>query len=465
MPACDDGARNAAETDIDCGGDVCEGCEAGEICADGMDCLSARCVGTTCVAASCEDGLLNGEETDVDCGGPICGICSGGMVCLVDRDCVATCDAGLCATSSCDDDTMNADETDTDCGGGDCPACTAGSMCGVAEDCVSRVCSGTCAMAACDDTVLNGDESDTDCGGSCAPCADGLICGVDVDCEGTCEASRCVSCTDGAQNQDESDVDCGGTICGGCGPGAMCTTDGDCTGVCDTTGTCSGFSCYAGPARVLVYEPGGTTQTSWFPPGTSTTVASDAVWRTMTTADFASYDIIFIAGGRCAGSLDSVMGLAQDTRTVWGPAVRGRIVITADDADLHGGPQAERFTRNLIDWLKEPGRTADGGSTSLYMSWGCTMGSYTAGARGTPERFTSVLGTGVTGERSNPCAAVAVTRAGSGHPVVSGLPPFWDCPFHGGFPSLPTGYGSLTSATTAPGSSVIAAREAPMPCL
>lgn len=466
-PACDDGSLNGTESDIDCGGSGCPACEAGGTCSDGSDCASGRCVGTTCVAANCDDGLHNGAESDVDCGGADCGVCSGGQMCLTDGDCVSTCDGGACAVSACDDGVQNADETDVDCGGGTCPACAVGGSCGAGADCESLVCTGgTCDDAACDDAVANGDETDVDCGGSCPSCGDGLVCGIDDDCTGTCETGLCVSCGDGAQNQDESDVDCGGALCGGCDVGAMCTSDADCTGTCDASGTCVGSSCYGGPARVLVYEPGGTTQTAWFPPGTSVTIATEPMWRTMTTTDFAGYHVIFIAGGRCGGTMDSVLGVAQDTISGWGPAVGGRIVITADDADLHGGAPAELFTRNLIDWLKGPGRTSDGGGTSLYLSWGCTMNtSYAAGAPGSPERFASVIGAGATGERSNPCDSVMPTSAGTTHPLLAGLPPFWACPFHGGFPTLPPGFVSLTDATIAPTSSVIAVREAPGPCL
>lgn len=336
--------------------------------------------------------------------------------------------------------------------------------------------SGLCNAPGCGDSVLNGLETDLDCGGGeCIGCADGLTCVVDRDClSGVCTGGTCQAptCTDGVFNGAETDVDCGGPTppgCPRCATGRRCDATSDCaTDMCDM-GYCGGAAmCNSGPARVLVYQPGGTTGNAWFPAGTMTTVASEAMWRTLTTDDFGQYDIIFIAGGRCGGTLDSVMGAAQDTLGAWGPAVRGRIVITSDDADFHGGTEAEAFFRNLIDWLKVPGRNADAGRTSLYMSWGCTMvnsGGYMPGLRGTPEMFEAVLGTGVTGDATNYCASVAATSAGMTHPVLTGISSFWSCPFHGGFGSLPAGFTSIVDGTIAPMGPVVAVRPSPMPCI
>lgn len=47
--------------------------------------------------ASCVDGLVNQDETDVDCGGSICDPCENGQACGVSGDCLSTsCDGGLC---------------------------------------------------------------------------------------------------------------------------------------------------------------------------------------------------------------------------------------------------------------------------------------------------------------------------------------------------------------------------------
>ena len=333
---------------------------------------------------------------------------------------------------------------------------------------------GLCNAPGCGDGVQNGMETDLDCGGGdCIGCADGLDCVVDRDClSGVCMGGTCQvpNCTDGVFNGDETDVDCGGpTTCPRCATGRRCDATSDCdVDMCDM-GYCGGAAmCRSGPARVLVYQPGGTTGTAWFPPGTVTTIASDAMWRSLSTADFGQYDIIFIPGGRCSGTVDSVMGTAFDTVSTWAPAVRGRIVISTDDADLHGGPDGMAFYSNLIDWLKVPGRNVDAGRTSLYMSWGCTLiGSWTAGSRGTPETFASAIGMGATGDTQNYCNSVAPTMDGMSHPLLAGIgaPPYWGCPFHGGFATIPSDYTTLISGTTGPMSPVLAVRDSPMPCI
>jgi hypothetical protein len=45
---CSDGIKNQDETDIDCGGVSCSGCDAGEDCSTSYDCLSTICSGGVC---------------------------------------------------------------------------------------------------------------------------------------------------------------------------------------------------------------------------------------------------------------------------------------------------------------------------------------------------------------------------------------------------------------------------------
>jgi cellulase/cellobiase CelA1 len=90
---------NGLETDIDCGGGVCDPCADGGNCNIGDDCSSGNCAGGTCVAApTCQDTTRNGGETDVDCGGPDCDPCGLGLGCTSDSDCLsANCDGGICS--------------------------------------------------------------------------------------------------------------------------------------------------------------------------------------------------------------------------------------------------------------------------------------------------------------------------------------------------------------------------------
>ena len=69
---CNDGVRNGAETDVDCGGGTCAACGAGQACSVHA---TARpvCTGNVCRPAT-SDGVKNGAET-VDCGGGSCAGC------------------------------------------------------------------------------------------------------------------------------------------------------------------------------------------------------------------------------------------------------------------------------------------------------------------------------------------------------------------------------------------------------
>lgn len=48
MARCDDGLRNGAETDVDCGGS-CSPCPTGDTCLQGSDCLSMECLNNICI--------------------------------------------------------------------------------------------------------------------------------------------------------------------------------------------------------------------------------------------------------------------------------------------------------------------------------------------------------------------------------------------------------------------------------
>ncbi|MEM9458710.1 MAG: hypothetical protein AAGF11_31325 [Myxococcota bacterium] len=144
---CSNGIQDGDETDVDCGGSCPDRCDDGEGCSIDDDCLSEQCGDDlTCTPppAGCRDGVLNGDETDIDCGGS-CPGCEDGQSCNEGSDCLSTiCDAGVCVSPSCRDGVLNGDETDVDCGGS-CPGCENGQMCNENADCLSMVCDGgTC---------------------------------------------------------------------------------------------------------------------------------------------------------------------------------------------------------------------------------------------------------------------------------------------------------------------------------
>jgi len=54
-PTCGDDVQGGTETDVDCGGDLCQPCDNGQSCSDGSDCASS----------SCTDGYCMGEISSV----------------------------------------------------------------------------------------------------------------------------------------------------------------------------------------------------------------------------------------------------------------------------------------------------------------------------------------------------------------------------------------------------------------
>ncbi len=101
--ACVDGQKNGMESDIDCGGTCTDKCSVGQACTAGTDCVSSFCNATTqrCVATSCQDGTKNNAETDIDCGGTLCAACSAGKACQGDTDCAGgfSCVSSVCVAS------------------------------------------------------------------------------------------------------------------------------------------------------------------------------------------------------------------------------------------------------------------------------------------------------------------------------------------------------------------------------
>ena len=86
---CDDGKKNGAEGDVDCGGACDKKCDDGAACAQSSDCANAACKGDVCQPPSSTDGVKNGDESDVDCGGKSTGApgCAVGKLCNVHADC------------------------------------------------------------------------------------------------------------------------------------------------------------------------------------------------------------------------------------------------------------------------------------------------------------------------------------------------------------------------------------------
>jgi hypothetical protein len=120
-PHCTNGVRDAGETDVDCGGSDCQPCATGQACANAGDCAIGACNANShqCVASSCQDGVRDAGETDVDCGGPCAG-CATGRACSSGPDCASgfcSVNTHACVASQCQDGVRDGGETGVDCGG------------------------------------------------------------------------------------------------------------------------------------------------------------------------------------------------------------------------------------------------------------------------------------------------------------------------------------------------------------
>jgi hypothetical protein len=265
--ACENGLKDNAETDVDCGGPQSSpGCPAscadGQFCATDCDCASGtactvdmmsgirKCTAgaipvlTNCPGIICANKKKDSSESDVDCGGG-CPGCAVDKACNTNDDCLSkTCTDGKCTKATCTDTAKNGTESDVDCGGGDCPTCAIGKLCLMPTDCASGVCGvsgGTNVCTTCPDMAKNGTETDVDCGGAlCPKCADKKDCLVNSDClSNACAAGTCVSCTDMLKNGTETDIDCGGA-CSQCAGGKKCSLPSDCASNSCVGGVCLG---------------------------------------------------------------------------------------------------------------------------------------------------------------------------------------------------------------------------------
>jgi hypothetical protein len=70
---------------------LCDGLGNCVVCLEAPDCPAEKpvCLNNECLVPTCGDMLKNGVETDVDCGGMDCSGCDNGQDCLIASDCVS----------------------------------------------------------------------------------------------------------------------------------------------------------------------------------------------------------------------------------------------------------------------------------------------------------------------------------------------------------------------------------------
>jgi len=235
--------------------------DTGEPCQQDTDCASDACdaIAHQCVSSQCADHRQDGTESDIDCGGLLCDACGGGKRCLNNLDCRA---AEYCSSSHvcvgpipdaatpppCQDACVLGDQEcsllpqvctydgagfTVSCeapgegtwtcvaGSAGCTVWAAGAACSAAGPC----CAG-CQQVTCDAGVGS-------LCWSCPPGSSGQPCEQDTDCvSNACDAlsHACTTsqCADQRQDGLETDVDCGGPDCTPCLRGQRCLSNRDC---------------------------------------------------------------------------------------------------------------------------------------------------------------------------------------------------------------------------------------------
>jgi hypothetical protein len=428
--------------------------------ACGTGCASTEiCVGGTCTACTDPKVRCSGVCVDLKSDPTNCGTC--GKACVGAEKCVAgacavVCDAGTtkCGTTCV---TLTTDKTN-------CGAC--GKVCATGEECISASCEKVCVAPT------------TKCFGSCVDITSDTsncsACGAACSSGATCVASKCVC--------GSSSTMCGGVCidtksdpfnCGGCG--IVCGFSGTCSagacvcaspltkcsGLCsdltvDTNncGACgkkcaSGESCVAGVCKfvapkcnpgtttnVLFYGPVGSAETSFLPAGSVTTIATDASWKAMTAADFAKYQIVVIGEGSYGSA--TPWDTANLTKSVWTPAITGRVVVHTLDPSAHGVAGATTWAKAAFSWLSKGPGTAlyvgpDYGSRKLDFLSG--FGAWTALGQITD---------GVAGDDVHILVSTHGTMVGSTDSSLSS----WGYSYHGAITGFPSPFVAITNTTS-----------------
>lgn len=192
------------------------------------------------------------------------------------------------------------------------------------------------------------------------------------------------------------------------------------------------------------------------------TFADEARWRSLTRADFAAFNALWIDAGNCALSTPSaaapVYAAVEETRDVWSAAITGHFEISGSDSDLHLGTHAgaQRFVINSYHYV------TSGAGTGLFASVGCIFFNSPAD---TPVPWLQGIGDfHVTGDG---CTDGQVLEPGAArHPVHIGINPpattlqlpqdlAWGCFTHSHFNRHPPSFQRVYSIGSGEGSGVI----------
>lgn len=366
---------------------------------------------------------------------------------------MATCLGGTCQVTGCnagygDCNKQSGDGCEVDLAGdpANCSAC--GMACPGRMNATSTCKDGTCAFLCatgfgnCDDSPDDGCEADlrTD-PANCGSCL--AKCGTRPNATAACAMSMCaVKCIAGHDN-------CDGDLGNGCEtPTAADPKNcGKCGMTCGAGDACIGGTCKTAP-KALFYRV--SQEKNFLPFGITIVVADATMWKSLGTADFASYALIVI-GDDPAAPLAPDYAAAYETRALWTAAVTGRVVVTALDPTYHAGSSTPAIKAGATTFVKAALAWALGGSgTGLYVSsdWN---------SRGLD--FLSAFGTFE--EATGSPDKIHVTMPS--HPAMAGSTDetlsAWATSGHAFITKIPPPFVSLASETSAPSHHVVLVRE------
>jgi Ca2+-binding RTX toxin-like protein len=213
----------------------------------------------------------------------------------------------------------------------------------------------------------------------------------------------------------------------------------------------------ASAASVLVYGPSdGLESTVATDAGHAVTVADEATWASMTTAQFAALDaIVFGDDEPC-----SAFTTAEDNRTTWSPAVSEGIVVGSFDPSAHddgAGPnQTEELVNNSINFAVAGTRGGTGLSVSCAFEFG-TPGTVTL-----LDQFGTFQFDGESRD--------TITILAPSHPVIVGPPTLtesgldnWGQSAHSGFTTFPASFEVIALGENGSTEPVLIAKDPPPP--
>ena len=212
----------------------------------------------------------------------------------------------------------------------------------------------------------------------------------------------------------------------------------------------AGITAAAAPKRILIYGP--TLDNSVAPnektvaeaAGHTVTVADEATWAAMTTAQFASYDAIVLGDPSCDnyGGIE-LLATANATKSVWSRAITGSIYVQGTDPVWHGSSDDDPVAATQVLMLDGINFVAGGPGTGLYVSLSCFYVSESE----TPVDVLSSIGDfqAIDSECSD-----AVTIVNPTHPAMAGLTSAdlsdWGCSTHELITKFPSNFEVLATA-------------------